>query len=265
MLRASAALSSWCRPRARKKLHPFLEVNKVNFSRDELKRRGRRYLYCLRLFKDLVPAWANWQHRAHEWIELSGEENLQRVLARGRGAVLISGHGYGYNRFLAPALAQKGYVVNHGGGGGRGHEFRARRWGRSCQIGWRYISYGTDRWAHLKAVNAVSKALNRNEIVSLSIRGAPMGESGMELDFWHGKFFLESVWFRVFERLQAPVLPFFVIEDGSYRLRITIYPEVCGNRFEMAQGFGRAYQKYLKEFPECGRIWRAICLARPHW
>lgn len=264
LLHASASLSSWCRPHAKKKLRPFLEVNQVNFQAAELKRRGRRYLYCLRLFKDLVPAWANWEDRSHEWIELTGESHLQRALAAGKGALLISGHSYGFNRFLAPLLAQKGYIVNHGGGGGRGHDFRVGRWGR-CRIGWRYISYGRDRWEHLKAVNAVSKALARNELVSLSIRGAPAGEKEMELDFWHGRFFLESVWFRVFERLRAPVLPFFIIEDGSFRLRIAIYPELRGDRFEMARQFGRTYVQYLREFPECGRIWRAIYLARPHW
>ena len=124
----SVTLASWFWPHTRKSSRPFSTALAQRFDQRELRKRITHYLLYLRLFKDLVPAWTNWEYRHRDWVSVEGEDYLEGALERDRGVVLISGHNYGFGKLVAPALAVRGYKVNRVTNGKKG--MAEARWRR---------------------------------------------------------------------------------------------------------------------------------------
>lgn len=261
---ASVTVASWIWPHTRKLSRPFSAVWAERFDQRELRKKTVRYLLYLRLFKDLVPAWTNWEYRHRDWVSVEGEDNLQRALQGGRGVILISGHNYGFGKLVPPALALRGYKVNRGGGGKKGNE-RVERWRRPNGLNWQYLNYKGDYWHRVEILKAMRRALMRNEIVHISPRGYREGKPEMEIEFLNRKFFLDPVWFRMLQVWQAPVLPCFAIGDINGNLKIIIHPPLASSGNNMAKEFGGILARYLTENPEFGRMWKAISLERERW
>ena len=214
--------------------------------------------------KILTHGWPNWAERWPEWTRLDGEKNLQTALAQGNGAVLLSGHSFGFSSFVAPILSQMGYRLHRTGRGHWGDP--AHRWGRDWSLeNWEYNSFGQDFWQHVRALNKMRRAIARNEIVHLLITGFPDGEPGLEIDFCHKRFFLDPAAFGILESLKAPVLPCFATCDESGRLLISISPPLAPFRGEIMKEFGPLYAHRLREQPEFAFFWRKVVQQRAGW
>src|SRR4029079_9659670 len=65
---------------------------------------GRKNLIYRKWSKTVLWAWPGWAARHNELVLLEGEEHLKTALGEGRGAFLLSGHFYGFERLVAPTL-----------------------------------------------------------------------------------------------------------------------------------------------------------------
>jgi lauroyl/myristoyl acyltransferase len=214
--------------------------------------------------KIMTHGWPNWADRCPEWTRIEGENHLRTVLARGRGAVLLSGHSFGFTSLVAPVLSQAGYRLHRTGRGHWGDP--AERWGRDWSLeNWEYNSFGQDFWQHVRALNKMRQAVAKNEIVHLLATGFPKGGAEIEIDFYYNRFFLDPAALRILESLKAPVLPCFATCDESGRLLITIHPPVAPTRAEIMKNFGPLYSRYLKTQPEFAFFWRKVVQQKDGW
>lgn len=258
-------LSSWW-PQTRARARIFHEVLRGRFHEGELRARGRRYLFYLRLFKDLEIAWNNWQRRPGDWIVVEGESHLQNALREGRGAVLVSSHNYGFSKIVAPVLSQRGYKIHRGGNGGAKAAGKRSRWGQDDHIGWSYLNYKNDYWQRVHLLRAVQNVLAVNEIVHVSPRGYHKGEEDTAIEIFGRKYFLDGKWFRIFQICQAPVLPCFAVgmDHADYKIKIVIHPALEPGK-TTAKEFAEIQSGYITQFPEYGRLWKSIYAGRGKW
>ena len=214
--------------------------------------------------KMMTHGWPNWAERCSEWTRIEGEDNLRTALAQQRGAVLLSGHSFGFTSLVAPVLSRVGYRLHRTG---RGHwGAPADRWGRDWSLeNWEYNSFGQDFWQHVRALNKMRQAVGKGEIVHLLVTGFPEGDTALEIDFYHKRFFLDGSALRIIESLQAPVLPCFATCDSSGRLLIHIHRPIQPARAEIMRDFGSLYSHYLKAQPEFAFFWRKLVQQKPGW
>ena len=212
----------------------------------------------------MVSAWPCWAERHNELVLFEGEEHLKTALRERRGAILLSGHFYGFERVVAPALAERGYRMNRTGFGWRGDDI-SERWGKGNYARWGHINYGDDRHQRLQALAKIQRALGRNEIVHLSIRGFSQGEPQFEIPFCYGRFFLDGRLIETIEHLAAPVLSCFALSDERGRFVIRLYPPEPPGRAQMMSGFGQLYAGYLRDHPEFAQIWKNVAQKRKEW
>jgi lauroyl/myristoyl acyltransferase len=225
---------------------------------------GRKHLLYRKWSHTLVSAWPGWAERHHELVRVEGEEHLKAALRQGRGAFLLSGHFYGFERVVAPALAERDYRMNRTGFGWRGDDI-SERWGKGRYARWEHINLGDDRHQRLQALAKVERALGRNEVVHLSIRGFSQGEPQFEIPFFYGKFFLDGRLMEALEYLDAPVLPCFALSDERGRFIVRLYPPEPPRRAEIMSGFGQRYAGYLRDHPEFAQIWKNVAQRRNEW
>jgi lauroyl/myristoyl acyltransferase len=232
--------------------------------RGELQEICRRYVAYRKWMNHLVYAWPNWVKRLPDWVTLEGDEHLRAASERGKGALLLSGHAFGFAAFVTPVLAQRGYEVYRTGRGRRVDQ--VTRWGKAENYEhWEYINYGEDCWNRAQALNEMRQALKANQIVHTSIRGFPRGDPRLQIDFCYKDFFLDPRLIRIIEIIQASVLPCFAICDNQGRLIVKIYPPVAPAGEEVMRVFGPLYARYLREAPEFTRIWRRVVQQQEGW
>lgn len=225
---------------------------------------SRRNVAYRKWIQHLVHAWPNWVDCLDNWVSFEGEEHLRAALKQGRGALLLSGHAFGFAALVSPVLAQKGYQVHRAGRGRRNDQ--TTRWGKGENYQrWEYINYGEDGWRRAHALNEMRQALRANRVVHAPIRGFPRGEPRVQIDFCYKSFFLDYRLLRIIEIVQASVLPCFAICDNKGRLMIKIYPPVAPTGDEVVRVFGALYARYLRETPEFSRIWRRVVQQQEGW
>ncbi|HKY10202.1 MAG TPA: hypothetical protein VJQ55_18280 [Candidatus Binatia bacterium] len=225
---------------------------------------GRKHLLYRKWRDTIFLAWPCWAKRHNELTLVEGEENLKAALREGRGAFLLSGHFYGFEPVVAPAMAQRGYRMHRTGFGWRGDDI-AERWGKGSYARWQHINYGDDRRERLQALAKIERALARNEVVHLSIRGFSQGDPQFEIPFCYGKFFLDGPLIEVVELLGAPVIPCFALLDERGRFVIRLYPAEPPTGTEIMSGFGQLYARYLRDHPEFAQIWKNVAQKRKEW
>jgi lauroyl/myristoyl acyltransferase len=265
LTRWTVTLLGWVMPHTKKRARVFRETLRGSFDQKELKARTARYLYFVRLFKDIEIAWINWAKRENDWITIEGESHLKDALAQGQGAVLMSPHNYGMSKMVAPILSARGYKIHRGGNGGKKLAYRKSRWGKNAQIDWEYLAYKGDYWHRVQLLKSIQRALAGNEIVHVSPRGYQQGEPEMTIEFFGRKYFLDAIWFRIFGLCQAPVLPCFALPNADGQLRIIIHSAVQVTRETVAKQFAAIQSDYITQFPECGRLWKSVYVERGKW
>jgi lauroyl/myristoyl acyltransferase len=230
----------------------------------QLEKLGRKHLVYRKWSKTVLWAWPGWAERHNDLVLVEGEEHLKAALSEGRGAFLLSGHFYGFERVVAPTLAQRGYRMNRTGFGWRGDDI-SERWGKGSYARWEHINYGDDRHQRMQALAKVERALGRNEVVHVSVRGFSQGEPQFEIPFFYGRFFLDGPLIEVLECLEAPVLPCFALSDDRGRFIVRLYPALLPRRTEIMSGFGQLYAGYLRDHPEFAQIWKNVAQKRKEW
>ena len=224
---------------------------------EESKSIARRNLIYRKWRVCLQVAWPNIASRYHEWVCLEGEEYLNQVCAAGRGAILLSGHSFGFSGMAVRTLAQRGHEIIRTGAG-RNPERQRRRWGNGDFQRWQYLGYHGDYWHRFRVLKQLQDALKRKAVLHIGIRGLPAGNSEYEIDYCHGRFFLDPQILRLIEILQVPILPCFVLCDKNGRAVIKIFPAITPVAKEIAAGFGSLYAEYLRNFPENANIWKRV-------
>lgn len=251
-------------PADRRRARYLRSALEASCDRAKIREIGRRNLIYRKWIKHLVYAWPNWAGRLDDWVMVEGEQYLRAALRQGKGAILLSGHAFGFAALVSPALAQKGYEVHRTGRGRRMDQ--VTRWGRAGNYArWEYINYGEDRWNRARALNEMRQALKANQIVHTSIRGFPRGDAELEIDFCYKNFFLDHRLIRIIELVQVAVLPCFAVCDNQGRLIVKIYSPVTPAREEIMRVFGSLYARYLRETPEFTWIWRRVVQQQEGW
>jgi lauroyl/myristoyl acyltransferase len=257
-------LASWLSPIQMRRSRHFSEVVRASFAEKELRARARSYLLNSRLSKDFEITWRNWRHRHADWIAIEGESHLQDALRQGKGVFLISPHNFGFSKLVAPTLAARGYRVHRGGNGGKRGARKRGRWGKDFQFNWGYLAYKGDYWHRAQLLRAMQNVLAANEIVHVSPRALRQGEEEMAIDIFGRKFFLDPIWFRVFQLCEAPVLPCFVLGKPEVPINIIIHPQLPSGK-STAKAFAAMQTCYINKFPEYGRMWKNIRLEKERW
>lgn len=235
-----------------------------HYSGEEIEARCQKNIVFRKWSKHLAYAWRKGESRLRGCVFLEGEEHLVNALAARRGAVLLSGHAYGFNGRIVSVLRQKGYHVAQIGRGNRPYSALQRTNGATSQTAAK-IRYGEDSWQHLRALKRMREALGQNGILHLLIRGCPRGDADLEIDFYHKRFFLDSHLLRVVEALEAPVLPCFAICDDRGLLKVSISPALPPVTKEIMNAFGAQYARYLREWPEFAWFWRRLVQQQEFW
>ena len=215
----------------------------------------RKWRVCLQV------AWPNIVTCYQQWVSLEGEENLARLAKVGRGAILLSGHSFGFSGMAVRVLAQRGYNLVRAG---TGHEpgRRQRRWGKGDFQGWQYLGYDGDYWQRFRVLKQMQELLKRNAVLQIGIRGFPTGSPEQRVESVYGAFFLDRQILRLIEILQVPVLPCFVVCDDSGRAIIKIFPELAPSSKQIVSSFGSLYADYLRDFPDKANIWKRVVQQR---
>lgn len=250
-------LVGWCSLHARKQRRYIWQAMNGGLQRDRLREIGRNHLIYRKWRVCLQYAWPNIVDRYQNWIFLEGERHLNGALDAGKGAILLSGHSYGFGGMVVRVLAQRGHEVIKTGMG-LDPAGRIKRWGKGSYRRWQSLDYDGDRWHRVRVLNRVRQALERNAIVHVGIRGFPRGDADLEIDFCYKKFFLDPQILRLIEILRAPVLPCFAVCDYKGRVVIKIYPALAASTKEIMSTFGPLYARYLREFPEYANIWARV-------
>jgi len=262
--RLAANLGFHLYPADRRRVRYLCQALEGHYRKAEVRQISRKNIAYRKWMIHLVNAWPNWVNRLADWVVLEGEDHLRAALAGGKGALLLSGHAFGFAAFVAPVLTQRGYQVYRTGRGRRVDQ--TTRWGNAEHYErWAYINYGEDCWNRAQALNEMRQALKANQIVHTSIRGFPHGDSRLQIDFCYKKFFLDHRLIRIIEIIQATVLPCFAICDIRGRLIVKIYPPVGPTGGEVMRVFGSLYARYLRETPEFTRIWRRVVQQQEGW
>lgn len=259
----SVTLASYFWPHAKKLLRPFCGVVGESFDAKELRVRSRRHLLFLRLFKELEVAWSCWENR-QDWLLLEGEDYLKDALSQHKGVVLLSSHNFGFSKFVAPALARRGYHVLRGGGGKK-NDRRIKRWGKDYKIAWEYLDHRGDYWHRIRSLKIIRSALAENQVVHISPRAYDKGDHDMAIVFFKRKYYLDSRWFRLFQICGAPVLPCFAIANTDGQIKIVIHAPLPGDANAVARQFAEIQADYLTKYPELGRLWKSVYLKRSEW
>jgi len=209
----------------------------------------RKWRVCLQV------AWPNIADRHCQWVRLEGEEHLAQLASMGKGAILLSGHSFGFSGMAVRTLAQHGYEIVRAGVG-RDPVRRQRQWGRGDFQRWQYLGYDGDYWHRFRVLKTIQEALRRNAVLQIGIRGFPTGSPAHRVDSIYGDFFLDRQILQLIEVLQVPVLPCFVVCDRDGRALIKIFPQLVPGVAPIVSGFGSLYAAYLRDYPELANIWK---------
>lgn len=260
----TARLSYYAYPSNWRRTRHMRQVLAGSFDARSIKALAQKHILFRQWHKILTHGWPSWAERWREWVVVDGERHLRRALAEGAGAVLLSGHSYGFTSLVAPVLSQNGYRLHRAGRGHWGDP--AARWGRDWSLeGWEYSSFGQDFWQHVRTLNRMHGALKKNEIVHILVTGFPSGDPGLEIDFFYKRFFLDATAIRILETLRAPVLPCVPISDESGRLILSIHAPLAPVRDEIMTAFGPLYAHYLRTRPEFINFWRKVAQRKEGW
>src|SRR5262245_6474302 len=135
----AARISYYTYPSDRRRARYLRQVLGNTFAPTSVKAIARKNVVYRQWQKILTHGWPSWAERCGEWAFVEGEQHLRQALHAGKGAVLLSGHSYGFVSLVAPLLSQRGYRLHRTGEGNTGDP--AKRWGREWSLEqWEYNS-----------------------------------------------------------------------------------------------------------------------------
>ncbi|HVO93567.1 MAG TPA: hypothetical protein VMT22_12035 [Terriglobales bacterium] len=224
---------------------------------------AKRYCLIRKWRRYLLETWPAWVKHG-QWFEFEGRENLDAALEQGKGALLLSPHSFGFGRFVAPVLAQDGYRCHRVGLGWQGDDL-SERWGKDDYKRWQHIHYRWESWKNIEALKTMKSALERNEVVHVSLRGLSHGEPAFEIPFWYKRYFLDARLLRVIEFFQAPVVPCFSRLDERGKVIVVLSGTIAPCALRIAAEFGALYREWLERYPELARIRKRVYQEGQDW
>jgi len=154
------------------------------------------------------------------WVEIQGQENLDKALAAGRGVILVSAH-FGNFPLLLGRLAVEGYKA--GGIMKPMHDARMEKifFKKREKFGVRTI-YSLPR---KECVNESINALRNNELLFIPI-DQNFGTGGIFVDFFGEKAATATGPVILAQRTKAALVPCFILRQPDDRHRIIFEPEL---------------------------------------
>lgn len=248
-------------PHRKRFLRPVRSILSHHLTQERLSQICHEYLVQRKYLNYIEAMWQHLERRQRPPAIFAGAQHLHDALSRGAGAVLISGHNYGFSRMVGPVLAEDGYQICRAGS--LSSEVVQRRWGPNAP--WEYVYLPKEPWERVRALKQLFAALKNNRIVHILILNRPQGTAEMEVDFHGQNFFLDAAAIELISGLSAPVLPCFALCDGRGAFTIKIHPPLGSSTEEVGAGFAKLFSQYLKEFPEYIRFWKPLLNQKAFW
>ncbi len=230
-------------------------------SNERLSKVCHEYLVQRKYLNYLEATWQFMDPGQRPGVIFEGAGYLRDALSKGTGAVLVSGHNYGFSRMVSPILIEDGYRISRAGG--LSLDVVRQRWG--AEAPWEYIFLPPDPWERVRALKQFIAALKNNQIIHLLILNRPLGYSKAEVEFYGRKFSLDFSAFELISGLKAPILPCFALCDDRGAFTLKIHPPLGNTADEIASGFAKLFSWYLKEYPEYVRFWKPLLNQKAFW
>jgi len=242
-------------------LRPIQIILSDHMSDKRLSEVCRSYLIQRKYLNYLEATWQFMTPDQRPHATFEGAGFLQQALAKNQGAVLISGHNFGFSRLVGPMLAEKGFQISRAGS--LTDDIVRHRWG--AEAPWEYIYLTKDPWGRVRALRQLTSALKKNRIVHLLVVNRRSGDQKTRVDFFGRDFFLDEGILKLIADLSAPVMPCFALCSGDGTLDIKIHAQLNNTADELSAGFTKLFSWYVKEFPEYVRFWKPLLNQKPHW
>ncbi|MDH3445378.1 MAG: hypothetical protein OEN50_15740 [Deltaproteobacteria bacterium] len=249
--------------RSTRTLRSMHEILRPHLSARELAALSQRQWSFRKYLRHLQRAWPRTNLTARLGFEIEGQGYLDSAVALGKGTLLLSGHNYGFSRFVAPYLASRGYSVTRTGAY---HETKFNAlWGTGATRGWRYIYLDDEPLGRLRALKQIKELLKRNEVVHMMVLCRPYGEPDLQVKLYDRIFFLDSATFRLIEELAPAVVPCFALSDPRGTLKIKLHPHLNSAAPGWKEEFALLFTQYMKNFPEFIRFWKPMLNQDKEW
>jgi lauroyl/myristoyl acyltransferase len=209
-------------------LRPVEQILSDHMSREQISTVCREYLVHRRYLGHFERLWQFMDIQQLPAARIQGMNYLQDALSRGAGAILISGHNYGFSRMVGPLLARAGYSISRVGN--LSLDIIERRWG--TQASWEYIYIPEDPWKRLRALKQLTAALKNNRVIHFMILNRPQGNGHAEVEFFGRPFFLDDTTLELISELRAPILPCFALCNPQGDIRIEIHARMSESKDE---------------------------------
>jgi KDO2-lipid IV(A) lauroyltransferase len=214
--------------------------------------------------KDLLEIWTfpslN-RNKINRMAYFEGIEHLDAALGKGKGVFLCVTH-FGSWKIVLPALGYNGYKVNQiaanplvfvGDSEDYYHNLIMEQELKSeASLPCDFIYLGAD-----KSIRPVFKALDKNEIVVVSLDGV-VGQRRMTVPFLDGQIMLSTGTAYMSYSTGAPMLPCFIVRQEDNRHKIIIHPpfelpltidkEVFAA--DWTNYFGNVFSEYVRTHPD---------------
>jgi lauroyl/myristoyl acyltransferase len=221
---------------------------------------AQRYLTYRKYLNYLERTWIHPAVHRRIPAKLLGQEYLDESLAQERGAILLSGHAYGFNRLVAPILGRHGYRVIRGGMV-KPQKLKGLA-GTNEDDPWTYVYLGESLWERLRALKRITTSLDKNELLHTLILGHPGHGAAPGMRFCGHPFSLDLPTFRFLTELKRPILPCFALCDDQGQVMIQIHAPLSSEMPAVSNEFQHIYKLYLKQSPEFVRFWKRLLTKR---
>jgi KDO2-lipid IV(A) lauroyltransferase len=195
-----------------------------------------------------VESWSGPELRAR--FEFRGLEHLDRALAEGKGAFLLSAH-LGNFDLAGRALAERGYAV-----------FPVARAMRNPWL-WRRVlaereRFGSHSIDHRRALAPILRALRSRGVVAILNDQYSRRSQGIFVPFFGVRASTSAGIATLALRTGAPILPSFAVRDGPDHHRVTLEPPLerpaAGDRdaaiAELTARCNAALEAAIRKHPE---------------
>ena len=185
----------------------------------------------------------------HQLVTFEGREHIDKALAQGRGAIILTAH-FGNWELLGASLLAHGYTIR-----GITRQLRSKRLEAIVssyreKVGWQ----GIDRD---RAVREVLRCLNRNELIAI-LADVDTHTRGIFVDFFGKPAYTPYSPVAFALKTGAAILPTFIVRqpDNSHRaiIEAPLPLQQSGEKEEdllvNTQQFTKVIESYIRRYPE---------------
>ena len=185
----------------------------------------------------------------HQLVTLEGREHIDRALAQGRGAIVLTAH-FGNWELLGASILANGYTIR-----GITRQLRSKRLETIVssyreKVGWQ----GIDRD---RSVREVLRCLKRNELIAI-LADVDTRTRGIFVDFFGRPAYTPYSPVALALRTGAAILPTFIIRqpDDSHRavVEAPLALQQSGDKEQdllvNTQRFTKVIESYIRRYPE---------------